>query len=81
MTETADSLVEQCTQAARDGVEYRTIWDSILSKHNLVASPPVKIFEDELPHLDVKLRNGYWLRYCAHSNDFSLRRAMLHRSF
>lgn len=81
MTQTADSLVEQCTQAARDGVEFPAIWESILRKHNLVASPPVRTYEDELPHLDVKLRNGYWLRYCALSNDFSLRRAMLHRSF
>ena len=81
MNQTADRLVEQCTQAARQGVAFPAIWEQILSKHSLVASQPVRTFEDELSHLDVRLRNGYWLRYCGRSNDFSLRRASLHRSF
>lgn len=81
MIQTADGLVEQCTQAVREGIEFPAIWESILRKHSLVVSPPVQTFEDELTHLDVRLRNGYWLRYCARSNDFSLRRATLHRSF
>lgn len=81
MIQTADGLVEQCTQAAREGVAFPAIWEQILKKHSLVASPPVRTFEDELPHLDIRLRNGFWLRYSARSNDFSLRRAMLHRSF
>jgi len=81
MSETADSLVEACTLAAREGAEFPAIWDSILKTHALVASPPVQTFDDEQPHLDVRLRNGFWLRYCARSNDFSLRRAALHRCF
>jgi hypothetical protein len=81
MKQAADTLVEQCTQAAREGVAFPAIWERILRKHSLVASQPVRIFEGELSHLDVRLRNGYWLRYCARSNDFSLRRAPLHRSF
>jgi hypothetical protein len=81
MIQTSDGLVEQCRQAARQGVGFSAIWQQILSTHSLVASQPVRTFEDELSHLDVRLRNGYWLRYCARSNDFSLRRAKLHRSF
>ena len=81
MNPAADRLVEQCTQAALQDLAFPAIWEQILSKHSLVASQPVRIFEDELSHLDVRLRNGYWLRYCTRSNDFSLRRTSLHRSF
>jgi hypothetical protein len=81
MNQIAFGLTRACTKAAHEGVAFPLIWESILKKHRLVASPPVQTFEDELTYLDVRLRNGYWLRYCARSNDFSLRRAMLHRSF
>lgn len=81
MIQSAESLVVECTQAARDGVEFQVIWDSILRRHDLVASPPIETFEGGLPHPEVRLHNGYWLRYCCQSNDFSLRRAKLHRSF
>ena len=80
MNQIASGLTRACTQAARGGVTFPLIWESILQKHRLVASPRVQTFEDELAHLDVRLRNGYWLRYCARSNDFALRCAMLHRS-
>ena len=81
MNQSAHTLVATCTQAAQEGAEFPVIWDSILRCHNLVASPPIQMFDDELPHLEVRLRNGYWLRYSAHTNDFSLRRAHLHRCF
>jgi hypothetical protein len=81
MNQTAAGLVEQCRKAALDGAEFPVIWEHILRTHSLVASPPVRTFEDELSHLDVRLSNGYWLRYCVRSNDFSLRRANLHRAF
>jgi hypothetical protein len=81
MLQTADSLVQACTRAAREGAEFVTIWDSILKGHSMVASPPIQTFDDEQSHLEIRLRNGFWLRYCARSNDFSLRRAALHRCF
>lgn len=81
MNQSAHTLVATCTQAAQDGVEFPIIWDSILKRHSLVASPPIQTFDEELPHLDVRLSNGYWLRYSQRTNDFSLRRARLHRSF
>ncbi|MDQ8730086.1 hypothetical protein [Bradyrhizobium sp. LHD-71] len=81
MNQIADDLVQECMQAARDGAEFGAIWDSILRGHSLVAGPPIQTFEEGLHHLDIRLRNGYWLRYCARSHDFSLRRAMLHRAF
>jgi len=81
MNQSAHALVAACTQAAQSGAEYAVIWDSILKRHSLVASPPIETFEEALPHLEVRLHNGYWLRYSARTNDFSLRRAKLHRSF
>ena len=83
MNPAVDALISECTRAARGGAGFPTIWDSILKSHSLVESTPIKTFEDEeeRPHLEVRLRNGYWLRYCTRSNDFSLRRARLHRSF
>ena len=74
-------LVRACSEAARDGAPFADIWDTILKDNNMVASPPIQTFDDEQSHLEVKLRNGFWLRYCAQSNDFSLRRAALHRCF
>lgn len=81
MDQSAQSLVAECTQSAREGADFSVIWDTILKGHSLVASPPVESFEEGTSHLEVRLRNGYWLRYSARSNDFSLRRARLHRSF
>lgn len=81
MNEAVDRLVEQCTRAARQGAAFPAIWEQMLSKHSLVTGHPVQTFDNEQPHLEVRLRNGYWLRYCARSNDFSLRRASLHRAF
>jgi hypothetical protein len=81
MNSSVDALIAECTRAARDGAGFPIIWDSILRSHDLVESPPIETYDEERPHLEVRLRNGYWLRYCARSNDFSLRRARLHRSF
>jgi len=81
MNQAADTLVAECRRAAQDGAEFHTIWDSILRQHSLVASPPIETFEEQLPHLEVRLHNGYWLRYSVGTNDFSLRRAKLHRCF
>ena len=81
MNQSARALVAECTQAAQAGAEYSVIWDSILKRHSLVAGPPIETFEEALPHLEVRLHNGYWLRYSASTNDFSLRRAKLHRCF
>jgi hypothetical protein len=81
MNLTADGLVERCAQAARNGIEFPEIWESILRQHRMVAGPPIQTFDDEQSHLEIRLHNGYWLRYCARSNDFSLRRAALHRAF
>ena len=81
MMNAASKLAELCTQAARDGIEFPVIWDTILRKNGLVIGPPVQTFEDGRPHLEIRLSNGYWLRYCSQSNDFSLRRAALHRAF
>ncbi len=81
MHPTADRLAEQCTQAARDGADFPTIWETLLRRNELVVGPPVQSFEDERPHLDVRLSNGLCLRYSSGSNDFSLHRGRYHRAF
>jgi len=78
--DTSDGLIKECSDAVRNGFSFPDIWERILKKHRLVAGAPVQTFEDEFVHLDVRLNNGYWLRYHAASNDFSLRRP-LHRAF
>lgn len=76
----ADSLLRECREAARRGADFAAIWESILSRHSLVAGSPVLTF-DEQPHLDVRLQNGHCLRYCTRSNDFSLSVAVRSRPF
>jgi hypothetical protein len=49
MNPSVDALVAECSRAARGGVEFPTIWDSILRSHSLVAGPPIETFEDERP--------------------------------
>lgn len=79
--EAANSLVSECSQAIRSGVAFPDIWEQILRTHDLVASPPLQNYDEDQSHTDVLLRNGFWLRYSANSNDFSLCRARLHRAF
>lgn len=76
----SDALIQQCSDAVRNGSSFPDVWEAILKKHSMVAGTPIRTFEDEFVHLDVRLNNGYWLRYHAASNDFSLRR-QTHRAF
>jgi hypothetical protein len=81
MIDLASELSKVCTEAAQDGVDFPTIWETLLKKHQLVVGPPVQTFEDERPHLDMPLSNGFCLRYCSSSNDFSIYRGRRHRAF
>lgn len=81
MIELASELSKACTAAARQGADFPTIWETLLRKHTLVVGPPVQTFEDEQPHLDVRLSNGFCLRYSSGTNDFSLHRSRHHRAF
>jgi hypothetical protein len=77
----ASALAEECTQAIKGGVGYGTVWDTIIRENKMVASPPIEHFDDDATHTDVLLSNGFWLRYCPDSKDFTLRRPRLHRPF
>lgn len=77
----ASALVVACTQAVRNGAGYSDVWDAILRQSELVVSPPIQHYDEELPHTDVLLNNGFWLRFCTNSQDFTLRRARLRRPF
>lgn len=77
----ADILAQECSQALKGGAEYSEIWEAILRRNDLVASPPIQHYDEDLSHTDVLLNTGFWLRYCADTRDFTLRRARQRRPF
>ncbi|WP_119390764.1 hypothetical protein [Taklimakanibacter lacteus] len=60
-SETVHDLLDECTVAWREGADFPTIWQEILTRHPLVAGPPVQGYVDSKPVLKVSLVGGHRL--------------------
>jgi hypothetical protein len=57
------NLVRKCEAATHDGLDFPTIWETVLRRHPLVLGPPIQTYRNELPHLEIPLITGQHLVY------------------
>jgi len=57
----ADNLVHRCNEAMRLGLNFETIWHSIIKPNPAVAGIPVQKLDGDHPYLEVPLVRGDWL--------------------
>lgn len=57
------ALHEACTRARENGLDFPSIWHSLIAGHPLVVGLPVQRMEDGLPVLDIGLLSGQRLRF------------------
>jgi hypothetical protein len=55
-------LVQTCTEALRSGLDFPTLWHTIIKAHPDVAGLPVtRLDSDGRPYMEIALVRGYWL--------------------
>ena len=54
----AIDLLNKCTAAKQAGVDFPTVWQTILKSHPLVIGPPVQRLEDHEAVLEISLIDG-----------------------
>ena len=57
----AHDLVRKCNDALRVGVDFPTLWHTIIRSDPMVLGPPVLRLEDDHAYLEVALLSGGWL--------------------
>ncbi len=65
-------LIEQCTEAARRGADFPTIWHSVLKKARLVAGIPRQRMAGTASVLEIPLTTGQSIIYDGDCKRFSL---------
>ena len=63
MADVVSRLVRECNMTRGNGVDFPTIWQSILKGHSCVAGPPVQGRSDEGPVLKIPLITGRCLTF------------------
>ncbi len=71
MSETANELLRRCVSARGEGIDFPTIWQTILRGHPLVVGPPVQRMDGSEPILEIRLISGQRLVHDSHG--FALR--------
>jgi hypothetical protein len=54
-------LVEKCNEAMRLGVDFPTLWHTIIKPDPTVIGPPVQRLDGNRAYLEVPLLRGGWL--------------------
>jgi hypothetical protein len=57
----AHDLVRDCNKAMRRGVDFPTLWQTLIKPHPLVIGVPVQRLDRDLAYLEVPLLRGDWL--------------------
>lgn len=66
-------LVEKCNEAMRSGVDFPTLWHTIIKPHPVVIGPPVQRLDGNRTYLEIPLLRGDWLVVNNESRTVSLR--------
>jgi hypothetical protein len=69
---TADELVRKCVSTMREGADFPTLWQTMLSHHPLVAGPPIQGVESGRVCLRIPLVTSQWLVFDSTSKEFWL---------
>ena len=72
--ETADELIQNCITATREGADFPTVWQTLVSGHSLVAGPPIQSIESGRVCLKIPLIDTQWFVFDSTSKEFVLRR-------
>jgi hypothetical protein len=70
---TVDDLLEICSTARARGMDFPTLWNSILKTTRLVVGNPIQLHENGQPTLKIRLVTNQCLVFAA--NKFSLESA------
>jgi hypothetical protein len=57
----ANDLVQKCNEAMRLGVDFPTLWHTIITPDPSVMGPPVQRLDGNRTYLEVPLLRGDWL--------------------
>jgi len=56
-----NDLVQQCNEAMRLGIDFPTLWQTIIKLHPTVMGPPLQRLDGNRTYLEVPLLRGDWL--------------------
>jgi hypothetical protein len=56
-----NDLMQICNHALRSGVDFPTLWHTIIKPHPSVAGVPVQRLDGNCTYLEIPLRRGDWL--------------------
>lgn len=73
MSTSSECLLQSCNDAMRDGVDFPTLWHTVIKPHPAVVGVPVQRLEGNRTYLEVPLLRGDWLVVDTESRTVSLR--------
>jgi hypothetical protein len=56
-----DDLVQRCNEALRNGVDFPTLWHTVIKPHPSVVGVPVQRLDGNRTYLEIPLLRGDWL--------------------
>lgn len=57
----SDDLVRNCNEAMRRGVDFPTLWHTVIKPHPTVVGVPVQRLDGNRSYLEIPLLRGDWL--------------------
>jgi hypothetical protein len=73
MNDLINDLVENCNEAMRSGVDFPTLWRTVIKPHPSVAGVPVQRLDGNRTYLEIPLLRGDWLIVDTDGRTVSLR--------
>lgn len=69
----SDDLVRSCNEAMRSGIDFPTLWHTIIKPHPTVIGVPVQRLDGSRSYLEIPLLRGDWLVVDTENRTISLR--------
>jgi CDGSH iron-sulfur domain-containing protein 3 len=70
--DTTHELLLACNEAARAGLDFPTVWNTLLAKHRSVIGPPIQSFGERGPLLEIRLISGQRIVYHSEANEYTM---------
>jgi hypothetical protein len=61
MSANSDDLVRNCSEAMRRGIDFPTLWHTVIKPHPTVVGVPVQRLDGNRTYLEIPLLRGDWL--------------------
>ena len=72
MTSVAESLLRQCSEAAKQGADFPTVWHDVLKPNPAVIGAPVQRLSGEVALLEIALLGGQRILFGPGRTDYRL---------